>query len=170
MPCGPTVQTAKTILMILTLCSSGQQIDWDPQTHCGRPVQITGRARFCVAQEKENALRGQAVRPNVTLSADPDWEETMAKVRREALPASSSNVKFRPLPEDVARRVIAGLASDAMEVGEAQSKIRRAIIGAAVDRWNAEQQRRPGPRSPAEFAQFENDVTAALAAAGVGSF
>lgn len=93
----------------------------------------------------------------------------MAKVRREALPASSSNVKFRPLPEDVARRVIAGLAADAMEVGEVQSKIRRAIIGAAIDRWNAEQQRRPGPRSPAEFAQFENDVTAALAAAGVDS-
>ena len=153
--------------MILTLCSSGQQIEWDPQTHCGHPVQVTGRSRFCVAQEKENAGRGQADRPNVTLSADPDWDETMAKVRREALPASSSNVKFRPLPEDLARRVIAGLAADAMEVGEAQIKIRRAIIGAVVECWNAEQQRRPGPRSPAEFAQFENDVTAALAAAAL---
>lgn len=151
--------------MRLTLLSTGQQIDWNAQTHSGRPVQATGRARFLIAQGKANVDRGQGSRPNVTFSADPDWEETMAKVRREALPAAGSGATFRPLPEDVARRVIAALGLDGMGVGLAQTAARRALTRVALDRWNAEQQRRPGPKPPADFQQFEADIASALAAA-----
>jgi hypothetical protein len=151
--------------MRLTLLSTGQQIDWNAKTHSGRSVQATGRERFLISQEKSNADRGLGPRPNITISADPDREETMAKVQREALPAAGSGATFRPLPEDVARRVIAALGLDAMEVGLAQTAARRALTRVALDRWNAEQQRRPGPKSPADYQQFEADIASALAVA-----
>jgi hypothetical protein len=144
--------------------TTGQTIDWNPLTGSGRTVEITGRSRFLAAQKRDNADRGQAVRPNLTLS-DPDWSEVIGKVRREAERTVAPSAKVRPVPEDVARRVIAALGFDGTEVGASQTAIRRAIISAAVERWNAEQLRRPGPRGPAEYAQFKSDIAAALAAA-----
>ena len=137
--------------MILTLLSSGQQIEWDPVTHAGRPVQLTGRARFILAQEKSNAAQGL-----VRLSAAPAASQAIPAPRRNDNP-EPVQAPMTLSPDEMAQAVFAEMEDDILGPG-VRAKLRQMVTRKATEAWNANQKLQPGPKSPAEFDRFRQSI------------
>jgi hypothetical protein len=107
-----------------------------------------GRARAVQAFERENAARESG---DSTGHVQPRHGTFLGQLTQlSAAPDAAS-------PEAMAHAVYAEMEGDIIGPG-VRAKLRRMVCRKANEAWIAEQKRRPGGRTAAEYAQFQKTV------------
>ena len=79
--------------------------------------------------------------------------------------AARGIVAYASRPDRPVQMLAAASGRETAPERKSEAEIRREITRKALDGWNDEQKRRPGPRSPVEFQQFRDGIEAAVAKA-----
>ena len=137
-----------TSIMKITLLNTGLEIEV--------PIgaEKKGRDRVIEALERRNAGRLPGdLRP---LSATDSGAQVGTSASAEGNP-DPVQAPMTLLPEAMAEAVFSELEADIIGP-EVRGKVRRLVSRKANEAWIAEQQRRPGGRTPADYAKFQQSI------------